>query len=58
MRSSVEILEELQDYQDSLRDALALESALLILDLQFFADRAKDLKQELRIAQARESTQD
>ena len=58
MRSSEEILEELQDYQDSLKGALALDSAILILDLQFFADRTKDLKQELRIAQARESTQE
>lgn len=58
MRSSEEILEELQDYQDSLKGALALDSAILILDLQFFADRVKDLKQELRTAQAVESSRD
>lgn len=56
VRTSAEILEELQDYQDSLRDALELDSAVLILDLQFFADRVKDLKQELRTAQAVENS--
>lgn len=52
MRSSQEILEELEAYRESLRGATAQENSLLVLDLQFFADAVRDLKQELRTAQA------
>ena len=52
MRTSEEILEELEAYRESLRGATALPDSLLIVDLQFFADSVRDLKQELRTAQA------
>ena len=52
-RTEKELLNELYDLEELLRQALQTEGALLFLDLQFIASRSADIKKELRLAYAR-----
>ena len=54
-RSSAEVKRDLLKLQDTLNELLEVRGALIFVDLQYFADKSKDLKQELRIAEAREN---
>ena len=53
-RPSTEIMADLEDYQDILHEAMKLKGAIYCFDLDFVASQVRDLKQELRIAQASE----
>ena len=57
MRSSAEIYAELEELQKLLKQACSMDGAIYALDLQYFADRQHDLKQELRIALSVENCQ-
>lgn len=57
MRKSAEIFKELEELQDLLKQACSMDGSIFALDLQYFADRQHDLKQELRIAMATENCQ-
>lgn len=57
MRKSTEIYKELEELQEILKKACSMDGAIYALDLQFFADRQHDLKQELRIALSVENCQ-
>lgn len=54
-RTSNEILAEISEHEQSLKGILSQEGLIILIDLQYYADKMKDLKQELRIAQAREN---
>ena len=56
-RKVTDIMDEVSEYEASLKRMLEEEGLILVIDLQFYADRMKDLKQELRIAQAIENNQ-
>ena len=56
-RKVTDIMDEISEYEASLKRVLEEEGLILVIDLQFYADRMKDLKQELRIAQAIENNQ-
>ena len=57
MRQSAEIYKELEELQEILKSACSMDGAIYALDLQYFADRQHDLKQELRIALSIENCQ-
>ena len=53
-RPSTEIMADLGGYQKILYEAMKLKGAIYCFDLDFVASQVRDLKQELRIAQASE----
>lgn len=57
MRKSAEIYADLEELQKVLKQACSMDGAIYALDLQYFADRQHDLKQELRIALSVENCQ-
>lgn len=57
MRKSTEIYKDLEELQKILKQACSMDGAIYALDLQYFADKQHDLKQELRIVLSVENCQ-
>jgi len=55
MRTSKEILNELDDLSKFIKLALDSDIGIIAIDLLYVAQRVNDLKQELRIAEAKEN---
>ena len=55
MRSSKEIMQELEDLSQFIKLALDSDVGIIAIDLLYIAQRVNDLKQELRIAEAQEN---
>lgn len=51
-RPEAEILEELDNLEELLRQQLKTRGSLLFIDLEFIAGMTRDLKAELRISRA------
>jgi len=52
-KTEADIIEELEDLEQLLREALQTKGALMFVDLKFLAQLQSDLKQELRIAKVK-----
>ena len=57
MRDSKTIYDDIEEHREALINLLERPHALLFIDLQYIAGEVEDLKQELRMAKARESVQ-
>ena len=55
MRTKAEVMNELEEIGDSLAELMKMEGAVYVVDLQFFANKVKDLKHELRTVEAVEN---
>ena len=53
-KTTAEVSNEIVELQKDLKQLLEVEGSLIYVDLDYFADTLRDLKQELRLAKARE----